>query len=74
MTGAIQTTECENGHLATIDESLPFPQRCDTCGGAVENPDVCADCGCCHCNCVGGCDGEHDCFAVACDCTRGLAR
>ncbi len=31
-------------------------------------PWECDECGCCHCG--GGCDGEHNCFAAGCECTR----
>lgn len=44
------------GDLERVRQALP------------DLPDECDDCGCCHCG--GDCDGEHDCFAAGCECTR----
>lgn len=40
MSDAIQTAACQGGHLATVDTSLPFPQRCEVCGAEVSLPVV----------------------------------
>lgn len=72
-TDRIRKLHARGLHLEQIARKIGRPGDLERVRDALPDlPAECDDCGCCHCS--GECDGEHDCFAAGCECTRRCER